>query len=601
MKRAISILLTALLLLVAVPTFAAGGELQAGLYVSDAGTEVLYLDEAGVGVLNIDKEDDSWANGVLWTGTTLEIERQKVPFGMNDDMLFFTFDDQVLFLRYKGETTGYALGEWEQTSFAGTYTAEDGKRLTLDVDGRGVYTGANGDQDVFWGPMDPYWDNTEYSCCFLLFDSYLTCLYLTDDGAVMQPENEPEITFQRMAAPAVAAINGLKAGLYSSDSELMYLYDEGMGILIFQQDGLIYANGVVWTEDALEIERIRTPFLVKDDMVTFTYGDAVRMMTYSGPADEYALGERNGTAFAGTYTADGKTLSLTADGNGVYTDAAGATDVFWGSYAAYLEGQADSACFILYGSFMGSLNFEGETVVVQTENEGNIVFRREASAKTEPAPAPTATGELYYGYKMTSDGQSIELIPFMSGMGMDPRDIFLEMRADGTGRIQIMDPEDAAEFTWTNDTFIYEGQSISYTRQGTHILLDMEGESIEFAPAAEMEALMGNSGTPDVTNGTAPTANADLIGTWNFTKARAMGMEIPASMMGTTMTVVLNADGTGSLGTDGSSNAVDWTLQDDQVVLSIAGQEIITLIYDGTVLTLDTGSASVELILEKDA
>lgn len=46
MKRTISILLAALVLLVALPAFAEGEDtLQPGLYIVEGGTDVLYLDE----------------------------------------------------------------------------------------------------------------------------------------------------------------------------------------------------------------------------------------------------------------------------------------------------------------------------------------------------------------------------------------------------------------------------------------------------------------------------------------------------------------------------------------------------------------------------
>ena len=54
MKRTISILLAALVLLVALPAFAEGEDtLQPGLYIVEGGTDVLYLDELGGGVLNM--------------------------------------------------------------------------------------------------------------------------------------------------------------------------------------------------------------------------------------------------------------------------------------------------------------------------------------------------------------------------------------------------------------------------------------------------------------------------------------------------------------------------------------------------------------------
>ena len=182
-------------------------------------------------------------------------------------------------------------------------------------------------------------------------------------------------------------------------------------------------------------------------------------------------------------------------------------------------------------------------------------------------------------------------------MGLDPKDIFLELRADGTGTLQFMD--DRAEITWTEDTLTYEGESIPYTRQGDHILLSIEDEALELAPAAEMEALLSDKGQK--TPATVTPAEQEMVGTWTFTKARAMGFEIPASSMGTTMTLKLAADGTATLTSDDDPVDMEWSVQEDgNLVLSTGGIEIFTLIYDGASLTLVTESDSVEMVFEKE-
>ena len=87
MKRTVSILLVALLLLVAVPTFAEGeAALQPGLYASDGGTELLYLDAKGGGVLNFTVDGQYYANGVTWGEGSLEIERAKTPYTLQGDL-----------------------------------------------------------------------------------------------------------------------------------------------------------------------------------------------------------------------------------------------------------------------------------------------------------------------------------------------------------------------------------------------------------------------------------------------------------------------------------------------------------------------------------
>ena len=389
----------------------------------------------------------------------------------------------------------------------------------------------------------------------------------------------------------------LQPGLYASDGgmELLYLDAKGGGVLNFTVDGQYYANGVTWGEGSLEIERAKTPYTLQGDMLIFTYEDAVRILRYAGEGEAYAMGDGTGTAFAGTYLADdGRQLTLAADGQGVYTGANGETPVLWGSLGPYgkgLDNLNDGTCYILFDSYLTGMTVAGEDITLTTETEGDVILHRQQAAQ------PADEGQLYYGYRMTTDGQTTDLVPFLTAMGLDPKDIFLELRADGTGTLQFMD--DRAEITWTEDTLTYEGESIPYTRQGDHILLPIEDEALELAPAAEMEALLSDKGqkTPE----TVTPAAQEMVGTWTFTKARAMGFEIPASSMDTTMTLKLAADGTATLTSDDDPVDLEWSVQEDgNLVLSTGGIKIFTLIYDGASLTLVTESDSVEMVFEKE-
>ena len=199
MKRALSILLAALLLLVALPTVAEEGELQAGLYLSDTGTEILYLDEEGVGVLKCPIDGEEYANGVVWTETSLEIERTEIPFAITEDVLSFTYENAAFALRFMGETEAYALGEQAGSSFAGEYETEDGRKLSLTADGEGVYADAAGETPVYWGSLTPYFEGTEVNSGFILFGSFLGGMSLIDGKVLVDTEADGRITF----APAV--------------------------------------------------------------------------------------------------------------------------------------------------------------------------------------------------------------------------------------------------------------------------------------------------------------------------------------------------------------------------------------------------------------
>ena len=397
----------------------------------------------------------------------------------------------------------------------------------------------------------------------------------------------------------------LQPGLYAADGgkDVLYLDELGGGVLNYHTGEQDLANGVLWTETSLEIERTQVPYAMVGDALVFTFDGAVRVFRYAGEGPDYAMGDREGTAFAGTYLSEGgKKLTLTADGQGVYTDADGESAIRWGSLLPYwsnAEGVTESTCYVLFDSYLSGMSFEGDTAIVNTENEGAVAFVRQALIQ------PAGNGQLYYGYRMTADGQTVDLIPFLNAIGMDPKSIYLELRPDGTGTLQFMDEDEKADFTWTEDTLTYGGESVPYTREGDHILISIEGESIEFAPAAEMEALLGgtqNDSENKTTIGIGNAGSDGLVGTWTFTKAKAMGMEIPASTMGTEMSIVLNEDGTAALITDGSATDLEWSLKDEgTIVLSVAGTVIFTLTYDGTILTLDTGAGGVEMLFEKGA
>ena len=613
MKRIVSILVAALLLLAAVPAAAAEG-LQAGLYVSDSGKQVMYLDEAGVGIMNYysDAEEQDLANGVLWTGNSLEIERSKISFALNGDLLTFIFDNQVFSLRYAGPNADYALGD-QGTAYAGTYAAQSGQKLTLGADGRGAYTDEAGEKAVFWGSLKPYWLNEENVILYVLFDSYLCGLYFAEGGALLHTETGEELLLTRTEEidPAPMA-TGLQAGMYvdAAVTELMYLYDNGVGLFIFEKDGQTNVAGILWTADTLEIERTKIPFILQNGMLIFTYQDAFRVLPYDGVYGSVALGDIEGTAYAGTYTAafagtytaeDGKKLVLSADGRGVYTDATGETDVCWGSLAPFLGDanvQTGDSCFILFDSFLTNLTFEGDTVSMGTDAGKQIVLMRLPA----PAARPVTAGEdqLYYGYRMTTDGWTMELIPTLTALGFDPRSICLELRADGTGAFRFITDE-SFDIIWTEDAITHEGESVPCTREGDHRLVTIRGRAIEFAPAAEVEALLGAAAAEDTKTEADLSASGSLVGAWALTKIRSMGIEIPGSMVGVDLVLTLNADGSAVLTSADESMEMEWLVgEDGQLVLSVAGEEGFILSLDGPELRLYL-EEDIAWVFEKDA
>ncbi len=185
--------------------------------------------------------------------------------------------------------------------------------------------------------------------------------------------------------------------------------------------------------------------------------------------------------------------------------------------------------------------------------------------------------------------------------GMDPEDFYVTLNPDGTGYLQFGEEEAGGEITWTEAEFTAEGESVPYTRQGDHILLTVEGTLIEFAPEGEVEALLAMKGDAasagDVAVAVEFTAE-DVIGSWEFTKGKTMGVEVTASQTGQAMSLVLKEDGKASMTTNGNANDhLEWRIEDGVIILGVGTYEAFRLTYDGTVLTLNT--MGVDMIFER--
>lgn len=600
MKRALSILLAALLLLAAVPTVAEEGALKAGLYISEAGTEYMYLNEEGVGVLNY-VTDNYYASGVVWTETSLEIERTAVPYAIVDGVLSFTYDDIAMALRYSGIWDAFALGD-QGTEFAGDYAAEDGRKLTLSADGRGVYRDAAGEKAVFWGSLLPYWnslDGVTSADCFVLFDSYLSGMTFGDGVAVLEAEGGEEIVFSPAAAqtpeqPEVPAAMTLISPAFDLSLTLpaggWTVEETEAGLLATREQDMVQYT---FLSVALEKEPSAATLDAYADLVwtDALMGAGVAYEAADTVRGDHAVGEAQGRTAATEWTAD----------DGAYLGDA----VLWFAngrlYVALCASREDSRAEALEMLDEALLTFRTAEEASQARPirlpMDKAIFEM---IREMPQVAPVSE-QVYYGYKMSAEGESYEVIPILMLLDMDPRSFSITMRSDGTGTLCLMDAEDSVEFTWTEDTITAGEDSISYTREGDHLILFQEDESVEFVPEAEFETLLAKAmgeGKKE-TVAVVPTAE-ELLGTWTFTKAIAMGIEVPAEEMGTAMSLVFNDDGSAIMLMDGAPVEYAWTmLEDGKVSLTVADEEAYALIYDGTALTVDVANA-LEMIFERD-
>ena len=226
----------------------------------------------------------------------------------------------------------------------------------------------------------------------------------------------------------------------------------------------------------------------------------------SGGSDDPNLGKYMGTRaeYSGMSLAlenvlDGGETSIELKGGGKCTVILGG-DSFNGKYA--LAGE-DITFTIQREDYVGTLKagvirleFQGMTLVFEKEGAGDaapVEAPAKAAAEETVSPveaeAAALTEELYYALTMTgSDGTEMNMVE-LSAFGMDPKDFYLILRSDGTGELNL-DADEPLLITWTDAELIMDGVGVAYTREGDHITVGMDGESITFAPAAEVIALL---------------------------------------------------------------------------------------------------------------
>ena len=208
----------------------------------------------------------------------------------------------------------------------------------------------------------------------------------------------------------------------------------------------------------------------------------------------------------------------------------------------------------------------------------------------------------YYGYKMTQDGQEIDMVTMLPAMGMDPEDFYLTLNPDGTGYVQFGSEDAGGEITWTDTTMTAEGESITYTREGDYLLLSIDGTTgVTFAPEGEVEALMAMNGIEIAEPVSAVDVDAEaLVGDWKLSKATAMGQTLTAEQLqaqGLEMSFTFNGDGTAVMTSNGSpTDGLSWTVEDGKLSLSVSSYDLFTFTYNGEYLILSMGG---DLYFEK--
>lgn len=135
-------------------------------------------------------------------------------------------------------------------------------------------------------------------------------------------------------------------------------------------------------------------------------------------------------------------------------------------------------------------------------------------------------------------------------------------------------------------------------------------------PEATAESDASASPTPEATPetslepGVTPTPDPYLVGRWEFKRVRYKGSEAPAADSNSVIMLWLYANGSAEMNiyekseiTDPPKNTqgVQWRVNGSTLTLTLYGETIMTLIYDGTYLILEEAvfDDTADIILEK--
>ena len=245
--------------------------------------------------------------------------------------------------------------------------------------------------------------------------------------------------------------------------------------------------------------------------------------------------------------------------------------------------------------------YDPTTGVITVTNPDDTLISFVERVREDPQPDIRALvdhaneKQTYYGYRMTQNDQTIGMLETLLAMGMDPRDFYLTLDPDGTGYLQFGSETAGGEITWTDTAFTAEGESVSYIREGDHILLSIDGSnSVEFAPEGEIEALMAMKGIETARTEAVDVEATDLAGEWKLSKATAAGQTLSAEQIkeqGLEMSFRFNADGTATMISNGTpTNGLSWKVEGSELTLSVGSYDVFTLSYDGEYLVLSIGA-----------
>ncbi len=566
MKRILSILLAALLLLCALPALAENeAVLKPGRYATEsAGLYAdarLYLYDGHVGVFNVQKDDSVYSCGVTWAPNLLVIEHETVNFTVADDRISFLYDGEIYSLAYIDGNLP-TLGGVDQ---AGVYEGTNGETLFLAPDGKGLLKEGNSYTPLYWAYCTAFLSNSEMDC-FAVMDSFLAPLDIKPDAITLYGDNNKNLVFK----PAAIGQFDMDGTALENDTYQIYGRMPSEGWTVTDAN-----NGLTLVAENRQIQYaiFSMPWQEGPLPDTATLDSMIDLFLQSGMA--------------------GIGLDYAADKTVRYLYPVDGTTGCGGNYASEYMGltvNVDCISWVSNNRLYAAL----AVIVGGVYDIARITLDQLLLTFSSVKPQ---TDRIYYGYAITFEGQTVSLIDMYAGTDIDVGDIYLLLREDGTGYLQIGDPDYAAEITWTESTMTSEVETITYTMNGDHIVITLEGETLEFAPAAEVEALLPEKTPEAPANVTDFTVN-DVVGDWTFTKAIAYGQSMTPEDIGQTMALTLSSDGSATLTTNGDPSTLQWRIENGTIILGGGGIDAFTLTFDGTSLTMTV--MGVQMIFTKD-
>jgi len=245
------------------------------------------------------------------------------------------------------------------------------------------------------------------------------------------------------------------------------------------------------------------------------------------------------------------------------------------------------------------------TVTAEAVNGPYITYLQRVT--TDPLPDVWAMvdhseeEQQYYGYEMRDEEQVMDLVEFLAIVDEDPDEYYcLTMQPDGTGYVRFGSEELGGDILWDETQIIAVGnedEPAPYTRKYGHVIMDIKGTIMDFAPVGEIEILTAVKGW-ELKNLPAQIPE-DMEGTWELFNCKAYGVERTPEQMNISMTFVLNLNGTAVLYANDLAPAGYRLSQKEEGtwILSSGGVELYELQYDGTVLTLNY--MGVDMLFEK--